>query len=313
MTGTFIFRPGMHRLHISKICATLPFVVLSLVLTLVTTGAAAESPHQAAATSEHRHHNDAAPPKPSAQTGHVHAEPAAADPGVGLDERLGTRLPLDLEFRDEDGTPVRLRDLVTRPTVIAPVYYRCPNVCHFLQGALAQVLPQLKLTAGDDYQVISVSFDETETPELAHRTRATYLTAAGSTIPAAGWRFLTGDPTAITALTEAIGFRFRRVGSDFQHPVAIVVTSADGTIVRYLHGTHVLPKDLALALAEAKQGVVGTTIRKMVQYCFSYDPEQKTYVFNVLRVAATVILATLGLFLTWLVLTGKPKRKDRTS
>jgi protein SCO1/2 len=304
----------MHRLHISKICATLPFVVLSLVLTLVTTGAAAESPHQAAATtSEHRHHNDAAPPKPSAQTGHVHAEPAAADPGVGLDERLGTRLPLDLEFRDEDGTPVRLRDLVTRPTVIAPVYYRCPNVCHFLQGALAQVLPQLKLTAGDDYQVISVSFDETETPELAHRTRATYLTAAGSTIPAAGWRFLTGDPTAITALTEAIGFRFRRVGSDFQHPVAIVVTSADGTIVRYLHGTHVLPKDLALALAEAKQGVVGTTIRKMVQYCFSYDPEQKTYVFNVLRVAATVILATLGLFLTWLVLTGKPKRKDRTS
>ena len=288
-------------------------LALAAALALPGAGLAAEHQHApAAADSEHRHHAEPAPPKPSSQAGHVHAEPAAAAPGVGLDERLGARLPLELEFRDEDGRPVRLSELVTRPTVLAPVYYRCPNVCHYLQGALAQVLPQLKLVAGVDYQVISVSFDETETPELAHRTRDTYLTAAGGRVPIAGWRFLTGDPAAITALTDAIGFRFQRVGSDFQHPVAIVVTSADGTIVRYLHGTHVLPKDLALALAEAKQGVVGTTIRKMVQYCFSYDPEQKTYVFNVLRVAATVILATLGLFLAWLVLTGKPKRKDRT-
>jgi protein SCO1/2 len=95
--------------------------------------------------------------------------------------------------------------------------------------------------------------------------------------------------------------------------VAIFVVTADGTIVRYLHGTHVLPKDLALALAEAKAGHVGTTIRKMVQFCFSYDPEQKTYVFNVLRVSATVILATLGIFLAYLLVSGKKKTKDRTS
>lgn len=312
MTGTFIIRPGMHSLNISRIRSLLLLVALTATLTLAPAGFAADPQSQGAATTGEHHHNAAAPPKPSAQTGHVHAEPAVADPGVGLDERLGTRLPLGLEFRDEDGNPVRLGELVTRPTVIAPVYYRCPNVCHFLQGELAQVLPQLKLSAGADYQVISISFDETETPELARRTRDTYLTAAGGTIPAAGWRFLTGDAAAITALTDAAGYRFRRVGSDFQHPVAILVVSADGMIVRYLHGTHVLPKDLALALAEAKQGVVGTTIRKMVQYCFSYDPEQKTYVFNVLRVAATVILATLGLFLAWLAFTGKATRKDRT-
>ncbi|TLM65001.1 MAG: SCO family protein [Deltaproteobacteria bacterium] len=259
--------------------------------------------------------------KPSAQT--VPAAPAAiSDPagllalteapsaGVGLDEHPGARLPLDLTFRDEDGRPVRLGDLLTRPTVIAPVYFRCPNVCHFLQGELARTLPELKLTAGSDYQVLSISFDETETPELARRTRDTYLAAAGGRVPAQGWRFLTGDREQILKLTGAAGYRFQRVGSDFQHPVAIFVVGSDGLIVRYLQGSRILPKDLALALAEAKAGVVGTTIRKMVQYCFSYDPAQKTYVFNVLRVSATVILATLAGFLAWLVFTGRKKPKD---
>lgn len=261
-------------------------------------------------TDGHRQHTTTAPLKPSAQTEHVHPAPAAASAGVGLDEQLGTRIPLDLIFRDEDGRPVRLADLATKPTVIAPVYYRCPNVCHFLQGELAQVLPQLKLTAGTDYQVLSISFDETETPELARRSRDTYLAAADDRIPAAGWRFLTGDLAAIMALTDAAGFHFQRVGNEFQHPVAIFVVTPDGTIVRYLHGTRILAKDLALAILEAKEGRVGTTIRKMVQYCFSYDPQQKTYVFNLLRVSATVILTTLGIFLAWLLLSGRKKPKD---
>lgn len=287
-----------------------PLVILALLALPV---AAAEHQHGDAPSSAGNHGQHAgAPAKPSAQSGHAHPAPAADTTRVGLDEQLGTRLPLDLEFRDEDGKAVRLRDLVTRPTVIAPVYYRCPNVCHFLQGELAQVLPQLQLVAGADYQVLSISFDETETPEIARRNRDTYLAAAGGKVPAAGWRFLTGDPPAIMALTGAAGYRFQRVGVDFQHPVAIFVVSPDGTIVRYLHGTRILSKDLALAVAEAKAGVVGTTIRKMVQYCFSYDPAQKTYVFNVLRVAATVILATLGAFFAFLLLTGKKRPKDRT-
>ncbi len=263
--------------------------------------------------SGHQQHGEVAPAKPSAQNQYQNPPPIADPAKVGLDERLGARLPLELSFRDEDGHPVQLRELVDRPTVIAPVYYRCPNVCHFLQGELAQVLPQLQLAAGSDYRVLSISFDETETPEIARRNRDTYLAAAGGKVPQEGWRFLTGDPPAIMALTGAVGYRFQRVGVDFQHPVAILVVSADGTIVRYLHGTRILPKDLALALSEAKAGVVGTTIRKMVQYCFSYDPAQKTYVFNLLRVAATVILATLGAFFVFLLLTGKKRPKDRSS
>ena len=289
----------------------LPVLFLLAALAMPLPSQGAEHQHAAGVATENQHHAEAPPGKPSAQTVHVHPVAETTLPGVGLDEQLGAHIPLELIFRDEDGAPVRLRELITRPTVIAPVYYRCPNVCHFLQGALAETLPQLQLTAGSDYQVLSISFDETETPELARRTRDTYLTAAGGKVPAAGWRFLTGEPAAIMALTGAAGYRFQRVGSDFQHPVAILVVSADGMIVRYLHGTHVLPKDLALALAEAKQGVTGTTIRKLVQYCFSYDPQQKTYVFNVLRVSATVILAVLAGFVAWLLLTAKKRPKDR--
>jgi len=241
---------------------------------------------------------------------HVHPAPSEASPdAVGLEEKPGDKLPADLTFRDEQGRAIALSSLITRPTVLAPVYYRCPNVCHFLQGDLARVLPQLKLKPGEDFQVISVSFDETETPELAQRSRATYMAAMNNSFPEESWRFLTGSHDQIHALTEAIGFRFQRVGTEFVHPVTLVVVSADGKIIRYLEGTHVLPKDLTLALYEAKSGRVGTTIRKVVQYCFSFDPEQKTYVFNLLRISATGILLTLGAFLAFLLLTGKKKGK----
>lgn len=243
--------------------------------------------------------------------GHVHpvqTEESAAE--IGLDEKLGAHIPLDLTFLDEQGKPVRLGDLVTMPTVVAPVYYRCPNVCHFLQGDLARVLPGLKLKAGEDYQVISFSFDEKEQPELAERSRNTYYAAMKNQYPDKAWRFLTGDLDTIEKLTDAAGYRFQKVGTEFLHPVVFFVVSPEGMIVRYLHGTHVVPKDLTLALYEARAGQVGTTIRKMVQYCFSFDPEQKTYVFNVLRVSATAILTTLAIFAAFLVFGGKKPKKQ---
>ena len=243
---------------------------------------------------------------------HVHPVATAEEAGkVGLEEKLGDVIPLDLVFRDEQGQPVTLRELIDKPTVIAPVYYRCPNVCHFLQGDLARVLPQLKLIGGEDYQVISFSFDENEQPELAERSRNTYYAAMKNQYPENAWRFLTGDRQTIHALTDAAGYYFQRVNQDFLHPVAFFVVSPEGKIVRYLHGTHVLPKDLTLALYEAKSGKVGTTIRKVVQYCFSFDPEQKTYVFNILRVSATAILTTLVIFAAFLVFGGKKSNKDK--
>jgi len=239
---------------------------------------------------------------------------SAAPPpeSVGVDEHLGARIPLDITFRDESGTPVLLSDLVKGPTIILPVYYRCSNVCFTLQGHFANALQSLERRPLEEYRVISVSFDEEETPEMAARSRHAYLSAMKKPFPEEGWRFLTGDITSIRRLTDALGFGFQRQRHEFSHPVASIVVAGDGTIVRYLYGVSILPKDLALALVEARSGVAGGSIRKLMDYCFSYDPAGRTYVFNLLRVCATVVILCTGGFLAFLLLTGRKKLR-RTS
>lgn len=232
----------------------------------------------------------------------------AASADTGIDEHLGARLPLETVFRDESGRAVRLAELVSGPTIILPVYYRCTNVCYNLQWNIAKTLPRIRPQAGQDYRVISISFDEQETPQDAARFKAIYLDAMHTPFPDGGWRFLTGDAAAITRVTSALGFSFQRRGRDFLHPVASIVISGDGTIVRYLYGTTILPKDLTLALTEAREGRSGSAIRTVMEYCFSFDPLQKTYVFNLLRVSGTVVLLCAGGFLAFLVFGGR-KRK----
>jgi len=243
---------------------------------------------------------------------HQHAAmaPSVAEAAqIGLTERLGEKLPLDLVFRDENGKPVRLGELITGPTIILPVYYKCTNVCNFLQGSLAGVLPAVKRKPAEKYRVLSISFDETETPAMASKYKRIYLDAMNAPFPEDGWRFLTGDLDNIHRFTDAIGFRFVRQGEEFIHPVASVVVARDGTIVRYFYGTTFLPKDIALALLEAREGKVGASIRTVVGYCFSFDPKGKTYVFNLMRVSATVVLFCTGAFLLYLILTGRKRRQ----
>jgi protein SCO1/2 len=237
---------------------------------------------------------------------------STAPPGtpLGVDEHLGAKIPLDLTFRDETGRPVNLAYLVAGPTIILPVYYSCTNICNFLQGGMAAALPAVQRTPGKDYTVLSISFDETETPALAARFKKTYLHGMTATFPERGWRFLTGDADSIRRLTDAAGYHFQRRGRDFIHPVACFVVAGDGTIVRYLYGTTFQPKDLTLALLEARDGRVGATIRTVVGYCFSFDPAGRNYVFNLLRVSATVVILVAGGFLAFLILTGR-KRSPR--
>jgi protein SCO1/2 len=238
------------------------------------------------------------------------SSPAGPAGEVGIDEKLGAAIPLDLTFRDENGRQVSLRQLITGPTIIAPVYYHCPDACDFLQGGLAQVLPGVKLKPGKDFQVLSVSFDEKETPAMAHKSKLIYMDAMQGRFPPEGWHFLTGDLGNIHALTDAAGFHFQRRGDDFLHPVGIFIVSGKGKIIRYLYGTSFLPMDLTLGLMEASAGRTGPTIRKLVRFCFSFDPQNKRYVFNIFRVSATVILLTAGAFLTFLVFYG---RKTKSS
>lgn len=243
-------------------------------------------------------------------THHEHRTPMVTTPEVGLDERLGSVIPLDVTFLDEQGQSVKLSELVTVPTLIAPVYFSCPNVCSFLQGDLARVLPHIRLTPGKDYRVLSISFDERDGPAEAAKARQTYRTAMNAPFPDDGWRFLTGDEVNIHRLLDAAGYRFARRSDDFLHPVAVFVITPDGRIVRYLHGTRLLPLDVTLAFTEAAEGRLGGTIRKVVQFCFSYDPAGRRYVFNLLRISAVAVLLTAGGFALYLVLSNRKKPKN---
>ncbi len=229
-------------------------------------------------------------------------------PPGGIDEHLGAKIPLDTTFRDETGKTVTLAGLITGPTIILPVYYRCANVCSVLQTRMASALQKLEQKPAVDYRVLSISFDERETPELAARSKRIYLDAFRKPFPEEGWRFLTGDNAAIHRLTDSAGYFFQRQGEDFTHPVVSIMVDKNGTIIRYLYGLTVLPKDLALAITEARSGVSGASIRKVMDFCFTYDPAGKTYVFNLLRVSATTVILAAGAFLAFLILTGKKRR-----
>ena len=235
----------------------------------------------------------------------AHVEQPKDLSGIGIDEKLGQRIPLDLTFYGEDGNRVALKQLIHTPTILAPVYLHCPNVCSLLLQNLANVLDRLPAEPGKEYRVITVSFDDREKPVLALEKKKTYLQMIQKPFPPEAWRFLTGDRENIHKLTDAIGFHFKRAGDDFDHPVALIILAPDGKIVRYMYGADPLPFDLRLALLEASQGRIGPTVAKVVRYCFSYDPKANKLVFNMLKVTGTVTLLFALSFILFLLLKGK--------
>ncbi len=240
----------------------------------------------------------------------AHVEQPKDLSGIGIDEKLGQLIPLDLIFYDEDGNPVTLKQLIHTPTILALVYLHCPNVCSLLLQNLATVLDQLPAEPGRDYIAISISFDDREKPALALEKKKTYLKMIQKPFPPEAWRFLTGHQENIHKLTDAVGFHFKRVGDDFEHPVTLIILAPDGKIVRYMYGEDPLPFDLRLALVEASQGRIGPTIAKVVRYCFSYDPKAHKLVFNMLKVTGTVTLLFALSFILFLLLKGKKPNKE---
>ncbi|MFK5927490.1 MAG: SCO family protein [Desulfuromusa sp.] len=233
----------------------------------------------------------------------------AADDRVELVEKLGQKIPLQLDFVDSTGKTVRLDQLIDRPTLMVPVFYDCRNVCNMLLGRLSAVLPEVKMEPGEEYNVITFSFDPLETPKMAAHSKKTFLTAMQAPYPKQAWHFLTGNQKNILQLTDAVGYYFKKEGDEFLHPITAFVVSKDGTIVRYLPGQRFSAIDLSMALFEASEGRIGRPIRQALQFCFSYDPEGRRYVFNLMRVSGTVILLTLGSFLLFLILSGRKKKK----
>ncbi len=241
------------------------------------------------------------------KTAPAHVEHAKEISSVGIEEKLGQFIPLDLTFRDENGNFVSLKQFIHTPIVLTPVFYRCPNVCSFLLFNLTGVINKMGSEPGKEYQVLTFSFDETEKPDLAREKKKMYLKMIERPFPEEAWRFLTGDQEAIHKLTDAIGFRFKKQGDDFSHPVTLIVLSSDGKITRYIYGTEFLPFDLKMALLEASEGRVGPTLSKVLRFCFSYDPQGRRYVFNTLKVTGIVTLLLALLLILFLTFKGKKK------
>jgi len=228
---------------------------------------------------------------------------------IALDEKLGTVIPADIVMRDENGRPVNLKDLIDRPTIVAPVYLHCAHVCPLLLTGLAEALGKIELLQpGKDYRVVTLSFDEREGPAIAREKKPNYLAAIGKPFPADAWPFLSGDNANIRKFTDAVGFRFQRDGEDFSHPIALIVLAPGGKVIRYLEGVTFLPFQVTMALNEAAAGKVGSPSGRVLSYCFSYDPLQKTYVFNILKVVGTVMILTLVSFFIYLMVTSRKKR-----
>ena len=238
----------------------------------------------------------------------LHDHPVLQDeapPYIGIEEKLGAMVPLDLTFIDEDGRKVRLAELIDKPTVVSFIYYSCRDVCPLLLSGEVKVLRELDAVPGKEYMALTVSFDELDTPADARKKKTDFLQAIGKPYPPDAWRFLTGDKENIQKLTDAVGFRFRRNEDVFQHSISLVVLSGQGKIIRYLYGKTFLPFDLKMALTEASEGRTGPTIAKVLLYCFTYDPKGRRYVFNILKVFGTVMVVFLGGFFIFLTRAGK--------
>ncbi|MBI5103319.1 MAG: SCO family protein [Nitrospirae bacterium] len=222
--------------------------------------------------------------------------------GAGIDEKLGEVLPLEITFTDEQGRQVLLRDLITRPTVLNFVYYSCGHACPALLSGLSDAISRVELTPGKDFNVVTISFDETDTPDRGAQKKADHTKASGREFPGSSWTFLTGNKESIAKITEAAGFGFRRAPNGFAHPVALIVLSPQAKITRYLYGIKFLPMDLTLAITEASKGLAVPTVNKVLLYCYSYDPGGRRYVFNVLKITAAATIIFVIIFIGWLTL-----------
>ncbi len=225
---------------------------------------------------------------------------------IGIEEKIGNTIPLNAEFFDEKGNYVALKEIIKKPTILNFVYYRCPGICSPILTELTSIVNFMDMEIGKDYQIVTISFDDREKFELGSAKRDNYFALLKKKIPDDSWKFMSGDSASIHAVTDAAGFHFKREGNDFIHAGAIIVLSPEGKIARYLNGTKYLPFDVKMALTEASEGKTGPTIAKLVAYCYSYNPEGRTYVFNVTRVTGGVILLFAAIFVVYL--TAKPKK-----
>lgn len=221
---------------------------------------------------------------------------------VGINQKMGAQIPLDLPFVDELGRDVTVRQYFGKPVILALVYYQCPSLCNMVLNGVLRSIKQLDLTAGNDYEVIAVSFDPRETPEMAAAKKQTYLRDYKRQGAEQGWHFLTGPETSSKALADSVGFRYiyDAMTNQYAHSSAIMILTPAGRIDRYFYGIDYPARDVRLGLVEASNERIGTPTDQVLLYCFHYDPTTGKYalvVMNVLRLAGLITVAVLATFM----------------
>ncbi|MES3038045.1 MAG: SCO family protein [Bdellovibrionota bacterium] len=223
---------------------------------------------------------------------------------VGITQKTGAQLDMNLEFIDETGKTVKLGDYYKGglPVIVSPVYFSCPGLCNFHLNGLTDGLKDLDWNAGEKFQVLAISFEPKDTPQTAAGKKDNYLKVYNRPGTEDGWHFLTASAGTVKTFTESVGFKFKwnEEANDWSHASAAIVTSPTGSISRYLPGVVFEAKDLKLALNEATQGKIGTFVESLVLYCFRYNPHQSRYVlyaFNVMKLAGLIMIVVLAIWL----------------
>jgi protein SCO1 len=226
---------------------------------------------------------------------------------VGIQQNLHTQIPPDLAFRDETGKTVHLSDYFgQKPLILSLVYYRCPMLCGEVLSGLSSALKVLKFNVGDEFTVLTVSFDPKDTPEIGAAKKAEYMERYKRPGAANGWHFLTGSQASIDALTKAAGFEYQYDArtEQFAHSTAIMILTPEGKIAQYYYGVEYAPKDLRLGLIQASQNKIGTVVDQVLLYCYHYDPTTGKYgavISRILQLSALATILILGTFVTILI------------
>jgi protein SCO1/2 len=219
---------------------------------------------------------------------------------VGIEQHLDAQVPADLAFTDDTGRPVKLGDYFgKKPLILNLVYYNCTMLCGEALAGLSGSMKMIKFNAGDEFEVVTVSFNPKETPAIAAAKKVEYLKRYGRPGAATGWHFLTGPPDSINALTKAVGFQYQydEAHNQYAHATAIMVLTPQGRISRYFYGVDFPPKDLRMGLVEASQGKIGNAVDAVLLYCYHYDPATGKYgavITNMLRLGAGFTILLLG-------------------
>ncbi len=234
------------------------------------------------------------------------ADVPAALQGVGFDQRLNEQVPMDVKFTDETGKTVRLGDYFgSKPVILVLAYYQCPRLCTLVLNGLVQGMLEMRLNAGKDFNVLTVSFDPREDWQLAASKKESYLRRYGRPGAEAGWHFLTGKEDQIKRLTEAVGFRYRfdPVQNQFIHASGIMILTPTGKISRYLYDVHYPGRDLRLGLVEASNNKIGSPVDQILLYCFHYDASVGRYtasIMNIIRLLGVGMMLAVCAFVVFL-------------